>query len=137
MTVSVLTYNILADAYLRPEYYAEVPPAVLEPDRRRRALLEVLAGADADVLCLQEVEPEVFDHLAGRLEPLGYAGHYGQKGRGRPDGCATFVRVERFERHAATALHYVDGAGRGGDSGHLALMVTLETGDLALGVANT
>lgn len=137
MTVSVLTYNILADAYLRPEWYAGVAPEVLEPARRRRALLSVLVEAHADVLCLQEVEPEVFEHLASGLEPVGYAGHYGQKRRGRPDGCATFVRTERFEAHHAKVLHYADGEGRGGDSGHVALMVTLGAADLSLGIANT
>lgn len=137
MAFSVITYNILADAYLRPEWFAGVPAEVLDPANRWPALAAHLTSFDSDILCLQEVQPDVFQLFDERLSSQGYVGHYAQKGRGRPDGCATFVRASRFDILGGEALHYADGGGRRGDSGHVALICHLAGEDGPVAVANT
>jgi endonuclease/exonuclease/phosphatase family metal-dependent hydrolase len=117
----IASYNVLADAYVRREFYPRTPEAVLEPSRRRRALLEKLG--DADVLCLQEVEPDAFSVFAARLS--GHEARYAAK-TGKPDGVATFVRrglgaVEWRE------LGFADG------TGHVALAAVVG----GWGIANT
>ena len=49
------TYNVLADAYVRPSFYPATPSQVLVPGQRLPSLLERLHHLDSEVLCLQEV----------------------------------------------------------------------------------
>ena len=122
------SYNVLANAYIRAEYYPGVPAELFEPEPRRAALLDRIAGLGAQVLCLQEVEPDLYAALLERLP--GMRGLYLQKGRGKPDGCATFVSRELALR-AQDALHFDDG------TGHVALLCAVGLGDWRLWVANT
>jgi mRNA deadenylase 3'-5' endonuclease subunit Ccr4 len=138
MSFTVATYNVLATAYIKSQWYPGVPEHLLRPETRVPALVRHLEAFGADVLCLQEVEPDVFAVLRDRLGPLGYAGHYEQKGRNRPDGCATFVRTEIFAVRHARRLEYRDReSGPEAHSGHVALMLALEWDGQFLGVANT
>lgn len=136
-TFSVITYNILANAYLRPELYARVPAEVLEPVSRRQALLKKVSGANADIICLQEVEPAVFDHLDVSLNAQGYTGHFTPKGQNRPDGCAMFIRTPRFTVQTFEELYYADGAKKGKNSGHAAQVACLEYELGTVGIINT
>src|SRR4051794_24734846 len=105
MPFRAATWNVLATAYLRNGDYSAVPPALLEHSRRMAAIVAHPAALGADLLCLQEVEADVFDALVVGLKPLGYAGQREAKGHGKPDGCATFYRtaalraVKRLEYH--------------------------------------
>lgn len=138
MSFTIATYNILASVYIKPEWYAGVPEHLLRPETRVPAVVRHVAALDADVLCLQEVEPDVFAALATHLEPLGYAGYYEQKGRNRLDGCATFVRTGPFVVRLAHRLEYRDReSGAESHSGHVALLLVLERDGHLLGVANT
>jgi mRNA deadenylase 3'-5' endonuclease subunit Ccr4 len=122
----VVSYNLLADSYIKPSYYPRVDPRHLDPTWRRPAILDRIASFDADVICLQEVEAPVFAALQDRLNR--FAGHYAPKDQGKPDGCATFARVP--VRNPGR-LVYADG------SGHIALMVEVELDGRTLGIANT
>jgi mRNA deadenylase 3'-5' endonuclease subunit Ccr4 len=123
------TYNVLANAYLKPQWYEAVPPPLLRPERRLPALVRRVQGLDADLLCLQEVEGETFAALHSQLASSGYQGHFERK-KNKPDGCATFFRTSVFSLQQARRLDYRD-------AGHLALVVYLETEGRLLGVANT
>jgi mRNA deadenylase 3'-5' endonuclease subunit Ccr4 len=138
MSFKVATYNVLATAYIRPEWYRGVPPGLLDPAWRVPALASHVEGLDADLLCLQEVEADVFAALDGRLAPRGYLGLYERKGGGRPDGCATFFRQTTLTLHRSQRLDYHDrGPGQTADSGHISLLMGLEHERRLLGVANT
>jgi mRNA deadenylase 3'-5' endonuclease subunit Ccr4 len=138
MSFTVATYNVLATAYINPQWYPGVPEHLLQPETRVPALVRHVEALGADVLCLQEVEPDVFAVLNERLQPLGYAGHFEQKGRNRPDGCATFVRTAAFAVRRAYRLEYRDReTGPEAHSGHVALLLALERDGPLLGVANT
>src|SRR5262249_9512455 len=102
------TYNVLATAYLGRGDYSAVPPEVLDPDRRAAALTRHIAGFDADLRCLQEVEADVLAARRAGLEPRGYAGLYEPKARGKPDGSATFFRTSVLSLLKATRLEYRD-----------------------------
>jgi mRNA deadenylase 3'-5' endonuclease subunit Ccr4 len=137
VSFTVATYNVLADAYIRREWYPLTPDDVLEPARRRSALLAHLVELGADLLCLQEVEPAVFAAIDQRLGPLSYTGVFSQKGRRKADGCAVFFRDVVFERDADVRLEYVDARAGQKSSGHVAQLVSLGHEGRRLGIANT
>lgn len=101
---TVLTYNLLADLYATPEQFGYTPPWALGWGYRRQNLLRELLAADADVLCLQEVQSNHFaDFLAPELAAAGFAGVYKRKtaevftgSSYATDGCATFFKRARF-----------------------------------------
>ena len=117
----VASWNLLADSYMDRERYARSPASVLDPARRHPALVEGCRRLDADVLCLQEVEPVVYALLARELRPLGYEPRYGPKA-GKPEGCATFYRLARAPAAITEVLHYQDGEEEGERSGDVALI---------------
>src|SRR5205807_8342631 len=96
LTLRVMSYNILAPSYAKPERYPYTERRLLAWEARRERLAARLMSSDADVPCLQEVEPWVYHYLRGRLEPAGYQGLFAQKGQRRPEGSATFFRAERL-----------------------------------------
>jgi mRNA deadenylase 3'-5' endonuclease subunit Ccr4 len=128
MDLTVATYNILADAYVDPKFYPHTPASVLEPARRRLAVVDRVAELDADVIGLQEVERGARDAIDARLS--GHASAYAMKGKRRPDGCMTIHR-SHIAVAKEQALHYGDG------SGHVALLVVFEIEGALVGVANT
>ena len=68
---SVATYNILAGAYIQRGYYPRTPALVLNPAWRVPALTQHVSALQADLVCLQEVEVEVYASLRGSLGALG------------------------------------------------------------------
>jgi CCR4-NOT transcription complex subunit 6 len=130
------TWNILANAYIRTEYYPNTPPEILNNDYRRPAIVKRACQLDADILCLQEVERDAFTALETALVPLGYAGHLAMKGAPKPDGCATFYRSALFRLLDAQRILYADG-GDAPNSGHVAQLLTLDFAGRRLDLINT
>lgn len=137
MSFTIVSYNVLADAYIRPDWYPGTPASVLDPRWRRPALIRRIAALGATVLCLQEVEPGLFKDVVEHLRPLGYEGHHVGKGGGRPDGCATFIRTNELKVLGFKTLPYMDGIGTQPASGHVALVTLLEQAGRPLAVVNT
>jgi mRNA deadenylase 3'-5' endonuclease subunit Ccr4 len=130
------SYNILADSYVQPQWYLHVDPEILRWDKRRFALAEKLVWLDADILCLQEVEADAYALFEHRLSAQGYAGIYAQKGRGRPDGCATFFK-QGLRFAGSETIHYHDRLGAEPDSGHLALLANFTSERGVISMVNT
>jgi mRNA deadenylase 3'-5' endonuclease subunit Ccr4 len=130
------TWNILANAYLRREYYPNTPAEVLSILWRVPALGRRAEELNADILCLQEVEDETFAPLMGRLAALGYAGSLVKKARRKPDGCATFFRTARCRLMSERRLIYADGD-TGPSSGHVAQVMEFAMADRRVQVVNT
>lgn len=138
MSFKAATYNVLATAYLAKGDYSAVPKELLDLVWRVPALVRHIADLKTDLLCLQEVERDVFKALTAHLEPLGYRGHLERKGRGKPDGCATFYHAEMFTLCKVARLEYHDQErGRTEHSGFVALLAVLQQQKKLLGVANT
>jgi endonuclease/exonuclease/phosphatase family metal-dependent hydrolase len=92
VAIRVVSWNVLADAYVRREYYPHLAdrPNVLDRAGRRRAVADrLLDFAKVDVLCLQEVDAALFALAEERLSES--AGRLFKK-RGKGEGCAIFVR---------------------------------------------
>jgi len=112
----VVSWNILADDYVKPGFYPTVRDVHLDPAWRRGRVIERIRTINADVFCLQECTPDVFAAIAR-------PGYYAKKGNLKPDGVATFVRGPVS---AVETLRFCD------DTGHVALLVRAG----ATGVAN-
>jgi CCR4-NOT transcription complex subunit 6 len=136
MSFTVATYNVLASAYIQSGWYRRTPALVLEPTWRVPALVQHVLKLGAEIICLQEVEPETFVALRTTLGEQGYGGQYARKLAQRPDGVALFYRRAIFELLSARVLAFSDGAG-GPDSGYVALIALLRSADGILGVINT
>ncbi|XP_068642989.1 carbon catabolite repressor protein 4 homolog 1-like [Aristolochia californica] len=103
-TFSVLSYNILSDAYASSELYSYCPSWALSWPYRRQNLLREIVGYHADILCFQEIQNDHFEEfLAPELDKHGYQALYKKKtaevysGNAHTiDGCATFFRRDRF-----------------------------------------
>jgi mRNA deadenylase 3'-5' endonuclease subunit Ccr4 len=126
LSLSIASYNVLADSYIKPQWYPNVDPEVLRWDRRKFALAERVARLDADIVCLQEVEADAYALLERSLAAKGYNGVYAKKGAGKPDGCAMFFREAGLRFAGADTFYYHDGRLDVPDSGHLALIVSFE-----------
>lgn len=111
MSFTIATWNILATAYIRRSFYPFTDPAALDPARRVPLLLTHAAALGADFLCLQEVEPPVFSQLEQTLSPQGFQGLYASKDLHKPDGCATFYRLQCARLLESACLSYPDGTG--------------------------
>lgn len=131
------TYNVLASAYVQRAWYRRTPVLVLDPAWRVPALVQYVAKLDADILCLQEVEPETFVALRTFLGERGYQAQYARKLAGRPDGCAILYRRQAFELLNIRSVPYSDGGGGTPDSGYIALFAEFQCSDGRLGVINT
>lgn len=104
---SLASYNILAERYAPQSMYGYTPNWALEWNYRRDAILAEITDPALDIICLQEVEDEVFhEFFAPRLEELGYEGVFSQKTRARTmskeekkrvDGCATFWKANKYQ----------------------------------------
>lgn len=131
MRLSTLTYNILAQAYVRPGRYRGVAPDALDPQRRRALLLDTVRSFDTDLLLFQEVEPDAFQALQATLPE--HQGIHAPK-RGKPDGLACFFRPAVLSLQRSEVLHY-----RCSDPGydHLATICHFRVAGKDLAVANT
>lgn len=122
--VRIVSWNVLAQSYMKPEYYPASPPEALEARGRRARVVERALGLAADVLCLQEIEPATHEALEARLP--GHEARLAMKGAKRPDGVAILVRKE-LGPVTWREVRYSDG------TGHLGLLARLP----GLGVATT
>ncbi|MEM6930136.1 MAG: endonuclease/exonuclease/phosphatase family protein [Myxococcota bacterium] len=102
-SLSVVTWNVLAQAYVKAERYPRSSPDALAAEPRRQRLVEQLVALDADLYCLQEVEPDAFEAFVAALP--GHAGHFVPK-HARPDGAALIYRTASLHLHETRALHY-------------------------------
>ena len=133
---SVATYNILADAYIKPVYFPNCSPASLNLTLRHPLLVQRIIGLNADAVCLQEVEQSTFEYLTKKLSPIGYRGKWAKKSQGKPDGCAVFIKAP-WAISDSHILHYTDGSATRVPSGHVALFVTAKHGDTSFLVVAT
>ncbi len=114
--IRVVSWNVLADAYIRREYYPHTAPDVLDRAKRRRAVADRIARlGEVEVLCLQEADSALFA-LAQEKLPESTGQLFRKRGRG--EGCAIFVRRSVTTAPSFRELVFSD------RSGHVALGVT-------------
>ncbi|XP_022597801.1 2',5'-phosphodiesterase 12 [Seriola dumerili] len=97
----VVSYNILADVYAQTELsktvlYPYCAPYALQLDYRQNLIKKELAGYNADIICLQEVDKGVFvDSLTPALDAFGLDGVFKVKEK-QHEGLTTFYRRSKF-----------------------------------------
>lgn len=101
--IRIVSYNILADMYsdsktAREELFKHCPAQFLTMDYRKHLLFKELLGYNADLICLQEVDFNVFDK---HLEPAfklktNLVGLISLKNK-MQEGCAIFYNQEKFK----------------------------------------
>ncbi|MBM4261094.1 MAG: hypothetical protein FJ145_06575 [Deltaproteobacteria bacterium] len=136
MSFLAASYNVLATAYVERAWYPRTPALLLNPAARVPALVQHIARLNADLLCLQEVEPPALAALRATLIGRGYDFQYARKRNNRPDGCAIFYRHSSFELVESQTIVFADGGGRA-DSGYVALAATFRFEDRLLQVIST
>mmetsp|Transcript_9082 Transcript_9082/g.13425 ORF Transcript_9082/g.13425 Transcript_9082/m.13425 type:complete len:724 (-) Transcript_9082:30-2201(-) len=92
-SLSVCSFNVLADSYCNPRSHKCLPDAefVFDSEKRLQLLTQTLTRLTEsyDVLCLQEVD--LYDEVIWpTMDKLGYDGFYARRAEGRSDGCAVF-----------------------------------------------
>ncbi|XP_051151507.1 carbon catabolite repressor protein 4 homolog 4 isoform X2 [Andrographis paniculata] len=104
---SLVSYNILAQVYVKSSYFPHSPSRCLRWKARSQAILNVLKGLEADFLCLQEVDE--FDYFYKKnMEQLGYASIYVQRSGKKQDGCAIFYKQNNAELVLEETIDYND-----------------------------
>ncbi|XP_035486039.2 2',5'-phosphodiesterase 12 [Scophthalmus maximus] len=99
--VRVVSYNILADIYAQTELsktvlYPYCAPYALQLDYRQNLIKKELAGYNADIVCLQEVDKGVFvDSLTPSMDAFGLDGVFRVKEK-QHEGLTTFYRRSKF-----------------------------------------
>ena len=119
--IRVFSWNVLAEIYANGSSYPYVPGWQLTWAYRKGRVLGEILGADADVVCLQEVQSDAFEaDVAPAMAAAGYASLFKQKTResmgveGKIDGCALFYRASRFKLVSYFVIEFNDAAGEGG-----------------------
>jgi CCR4-NOT transcription complex subunit 6 len=113
---TVLDYNVLCQHYASARMYSYTPSWALSWDYRKDVLKKQILECDADVICLQEVETQLFeDYWLDLMAERGYRGVFHAKYRARRmnekeakkvDGCATFYKASKFSLAEKKSLEY-------------------------------
>jgi CCR4-NOT transcription complex subunit 6 len=109
-SITVMTYNVLAQAYVSGTIFPDTPHPILRSKHRRSAILNDLRSLtekySVDVMCLQELEQDLCAVIARELSAFGafaYKLRTSAGARQKRDGCGIFWRKARFE-----CVHDVD-----------------------------
>ncbi|CDP15692.1 unnamed protein product [Coffea canephora] len=107
MRFSLVSYNVLAQAYVKSALFPHSPSSCLKWKARSQATLTVLKNLGADFLCLQEVD-EYDSFYMMNMENLGYSSIYVQRSGQKRDGCAIFYKRTSAELVLEQAIDYND-----------------------------
>src|SRR5450432_3637567 len=104
--IKVFSYNTLADKLCTVQQYGYTPTSALAWDYRKELILQEIQAAEADVICLQEVDTDSFkEFFSMKLAYNDYKGVFWPKSRARTmtekdakvvDGCATFYKGSKY-----------------------------------------
>lgn len=98
----VVTYNLLADFYVNTDYsrntiFPYCDEKILNINFRKALFMHELLGYNCDVMCLQEVDQELYDYdLRHKIEGKNFKGVYSNKGR-FPEGLAIYYNTNKFK----------------------------------------
>jgi len=90
--VSLVTWNLLAPNYAKPSKYPWSKEEDLQWKVREPRIIKELTSINADVVCLQEVQVDLWEGLLSKLAEHGYHGVLQEMGRRHPVANAILVR---------------------------------------------
>ncbi|CAH9095144.1 unnamed protein product [Cuscuta europaea] len=103
---SIVSYNILAQAYVKSALFPHSPSPCLKWKARSQAILTVLKGIGSDFLCLQELD-EYDSFYKKIIECFGYSSIYVQRGGQKRDGCGIFYKPKTYEVSLNLELNFL------------------------------
>ena len=103
--VSILSYNVLAQAYAKPDIFNYCRPIALKWRYRRENLLHEIAFRNADILCLQEID-HYDDWWRPQLSAAGYDSNLTRRPRGLADGILIAWKRDQFQLHRSTNIDF-------------------------------
>ncbi|KAL3694475.1 hypothetical protein R1sor_008126 [Riccia sorocarpa] len=101
----LVSYNILAQAYVKSVNFPHSPRSCLRWKNRSEAVISRLLNLDADLLCLQELD-EYHTFYRDKLDKAGYGSVYVQRGNGKKDGCGIFFKRSRITLLSEEIIDY-------------------------------
>ncbi|XP_060207902.1 carbon catabolite repressor protein 4 homolog 4-like isoform X1 [Lycium barbarum] len=104
---SFVSYNILAQAYVKSAMFPHSPGPCLKWKARSQAILTVLKSLGADFLCLQELD-EYDSFYKSNIERVGYSSIYIQRSGQKRDGCGIFYKQDSAELVIEEKIDYND-----------------------------
>lgn len=104
---SLVSYNILAQAYVKGDLFSHSPRPCLKWKARSQAILTVLKSLGADFLCLQELD-EYDSFYKGNIESVGYSSIYVKRNGQKRDGCGIFYKPDSAELLIKEKVEYND-----------------------------
>ncbi|CAO2827317.1 unnamed protein product [Amaranthus hypochondriacus] len=104
---SVVSYNILAQVFVKSSYFPHSPRPCLRWKARSEAVLAALRALDVDFLCLQELD-EYDSFYKENLESQGYSSIYVTRSGQKRDGCGIFYRQTCAELVLQENIDYND-----------------------------
>lgn len=104
---SLVSYNILAQVYVKSSLFPHSPSPCLKWKARSQAILTVLRNLGADFLCLQEVD-EYDSFYKGNMDSNGYSSIYVQRSGQKHDGCGIFYKHNSAELVLEEKIEYND-----------------------------
>ncbi|XP_002519903.3 carbon catabolite repressor protein 4 homolog 4 [Ricinus communis] len=105
--VRLVSYNILAQVYVKSSYFPHCPSPSLKWKSRSKAILTILKNLEADFLCLQEVD-EYDSFYKQNMEIHGYSSIYIQRSGQKRDGCGIFYKHDCAELLLEERIEYND-----------------------------
>ena len=80
MKIKILSYNILANSYIKGSYYPGTDRNFLQWENRKNPLLNDILKYDSDILLFQEMEEgEMYNFLHEQLTNAGYDSYFAKK----------------------------------------------------------
>lgn len=104
---SLVSYNILAQAYVKGDLFPHSPVPCLKWKARSQAILTVLKSLGADFLCLQELD-EYDSFYKRNIESVGYSSIYIKRSGQKRDGCGIFYKQDSAELVIEEKIEYND-----------------------------
>jgi len=103
----LVSYNILAQVYVKSSFFPHSPSACLKWKSRSKAVLTELKSFDADLMCIQELD-EYDTFYKKNMENSGYSSIYIQRSGDKRDGCGIFYKPKSAELVQKEGIHYND-----------------------------
>lgn len=103
----LVSYNILAQVYVKSAIFPHSPSASLKWKARSKAVLTELKSFNADVMCIQELD-EYETFYKKNMESSGYSSIYLQRSGDKRDGCGIFYKPKSVELIQKEVIHYND-----------------------------
>ncbi|AQK85594.1 Carbon catabolite repressor protein 4 homolog 4 [Zea mays] len=103
----LVSYNILAQVYVKSTLFPHSPSACLKWKSRSGAILTELKSFDADFMCIQELD-EYDTFYKKNMENSGYSSIYIQRSGDKRDGCGIFYKPKSAELVQKEVILYND-----------------------------